>query len=86
MLPSLVADMNIADPVIHFLREHGVDVVSAREEVWGDSPTARSWHGLTRHRVSSSLTIPTLERWPCTVVNRSSGFCTCGLEVDHRLK
>ena len=32
MLPSLVVDM----PVIHFLREHGVDVVSAREEGWGD--------------------------------------------------
>ena len=37
MLPPLVADMNIADPVIRSLREHGVDVVSAREEGWGDS-------------------------------------------------
>ena len=36
MLPSLVADMNIAVPVITFLRARGVDVVSAREEEWGD--------------------------------------------------
>ena len=36
MLPSLVADMNVANPVVHFLREQGVDVVSAREEGWGD--------------------------------------------------
>ena len=36
MLPSLVADMNIAVPVIAFLRARGVDVVSAREEEWGD--------------------------------------------------
>lgn len=36
MLPSLVADMNIAVPVIAFLRARGVDVVSAHEEGWGD--------------------------------------------------
>ena len=35
MLPSLVADMDIAVTVIRFLREKGVDVVSAREEGWG---------------------------------------------------
>ena len=34
MLPSLVADVNIAPTVIQFLRECGVDVVSAREEGW----------------------------------------------------
>ena len=27
--------MNIADPVIHFLRERDVDVMSAREQGWG---------------------------------------------------
>jgi predicted nuclease of predicted toxin-antitoxin system len=36
VLPALVADMNIAAPVIPFLRVRGVDVVSAREEDWGD--------------------------------------------------
>lgn len=34
MLPPLVADVNIAPTVIEFLREHAVDVVSAREEGW----------------------------------------------------
>lgn len=36
MLPSLVADMDIGVPVVHFLRLQGVDVISAREEDWGD--------------------------------------------------
>ena len=36
MLPPLLADMNIAVPVVHFLRCQGVDVLSAREEGWGD--------------------------------------------------
>jgi predicted nuclease of predicted toxin-antitoxin system len=36
MLPSLVADMDIAAPVVYFLRRQGVDVLSAREEGWGD--------------------------------------------------
>jgi predicted nuclease of predicted toxin-antitoxin system len=35
MLPPLVADMDIAAPVVHFLREQGVDILSAREEGWG---------------------------------------------------
>lgn len=34
MLPPLVADINIAAPVIQFLRSQGVDVVSAFEEGW----------------------------------------------------
>ena len=34
MLPPLVADINIAPTVIQFLRERGVDVVSAREVGW----------------------------------------------------
>ena len=37
MLPPLVADMDIAAPVVHFLRAQGVDVLSAREEGWGVS-------------------------------------------------
>jgi predicted nuclease of predicted toxin-antitoxin system len=36
MLPPLVADMDIGVPVVHFLRSQGVDVISAREEEWGD--------------------------------------------------
>lgn len=35
MLPPLVADMDIAAPVVQFLRSQGVDVVSAREAGWG---------------------------------------------------
>lgn len=35
MLPRVVADMDIAAPVVHFLRVQGVDVLSAREEGWG---------------------------------------------------
>ena len=34
MLPPLVADMNIAAPVVQFLRSQGVDVVYAYEEGW----------------------------------------------------
>ena len=34
MLPPLVADINIAPTVVQFLRERGVDVVSAREVGW----------------------------------------------------
>ena len=42
MLPPLVADMAIGVPVVHFLRSQGVDVISAREEEWGEiSPTVR---------------------------------------------
>ena len=32
MLPPLVAVMDIAVPVVHFLQRQGVDVLSAREE------------------------------------------------------
>ncbi|NOZ22340.1 MAG: hypothetical protein GXP25_14770 [Planctomycetes bacterium] len=35
MLPPLVADVNIAAPTIRFLRERGIDVISAEEEGWG---------------------------------------------------
>ena len=34
MLPPLVANINIADSVIQFLRAQGVDVVAGREENW----------------------------------------------------
>ena len=36
VLPPFVVDMNIADPVVGFLRASGVDVVSAREQGWGN--------------------------------------------------
>lgn len=32
--PPLVADMDIAVPVIQFLREHGIEILSALEEGW----------------------------------------------------
>ena len=35
MLPPLVADMDIAAPVVQFLRRQCIDIVSAREEGWG---------------------------------------------------
>ena len=35
MLPPLVADMDIGIPVIQFLRENGIDIVSSVEEHWG---------------------------------------------------
>lgn len=34
MLPPLVTDMNIAVPVVEFLRAKSVDVISAYEEGW----------------------------------------------------
>jgi hypothetical protein len=51
MLPPLVADMDIAAPVVHFLRAQGVDVLSAREEGWGDltdSQILARAHAMTR--------------------------------------
>jgi predicted nuclease of predicted toxin-antitoxin system len=36
MLPLLVADMDIAASVVHFLRRQDVEVLSAREEGWGE--------------------------------------------------
>ena len=35
MLPPLIADMDIAAPIVQFLRSQGVDILSAREERWG---------------------------------------------------
>lgn len=51
MLPLLVADMDIAAPVVHFLRDQGVDIVSAREEGWGgltDSQILARAHAMGR--------------------------------------
>jgi len=51
MLPPLVADMDIAVPVVHFLRRHGVDALSAREEGWGvltDSQILARAHAMGR--------------------------------------
>ena len=51
MLPAIVADMNVAVPVVRFLRERGVDVISAREQGWGnltDSQILAQAHGMGR--------------------------------------
>ena len=51
MLPPLVVDVNIAPTVIQFLRERGVDVVSAREEGWSryeDRDILREAHEINR--------------------------------------
>jgi predicted nuclease of predicted toxin-antitoxin system len=51
MLPPLVADMDISVPVVHFLRSQGVDVISAREEEWGnltDSEILTRAHAMSR--------------------------------------
>ena len=34
MLPPMVSAMDIAAPVVHFLHEQGVDVLSERDEGW----------------------------------------------------
>lgn len=34
MLPPLATDMDIGNPVVSFLREQGMDVLSGREEGW----------------------------------------------------
>lgn len=34
MLPPILADMNIAVPVVEFLRNSGVDIISVREKGW----------------------------------------------------
>ena len=63
MLPPLVADMNIAVPVTEFLRNEGVDVISAREEMWGgltDSQILARAHEMGRYVLSM---IQTLGHW-----------------------
>ena len=41
MFPPLVVDMDIATPVVRFLRERGVDIISARERGWGNLTDSR---------------------------------------------
>lgn len=51
MLPPVVADINIAVPVILFLRDQGVDVVSSREQNWHnneDRDILRNAHEMNR--------------------------------------
>ena len=51
MLPPLVTDIDIADFVIEFLREQGVDVVDGREENWDeheDRDILRKAHEMNR--------------------------------------
>jgi len=63
MLPPLVADMDIAVPVVHFLRRHGVDVLSAREEGWGaltDSQSLARAHAMGRFVLTHDADFGTL--------------------------
>ena len=63
MLPPLVADMDIAMPVVHFLRRHGVDVISAREEGWGtltDSQILARAHAMQRYVLTHDADFGTL--------------------------
>ena len=63
MLPPLVADMDIAVPVVHFLRRQGVDVLSAREEGWGDltdSQILARAHAMTRFVLTHDADFGTL--------------------------
>lgn len=51
MLPLLVAHVDIAAPVVHFLRCRGVDILSAREAGWGhlmDSQIGARAHAMVR--------------------------------------
>lgn len=51
MLPPLVTDINIAVPVVQFLRAQGVDVVSGREKGWHtftDRDILREAHAMKR--------------------------------------
>jgi predicted nuclease of predicted toxin-antitoxin system len=63
MLSPLVADMDIAVPVVHFLRRHGVDVLSAREEGWGaltDSQILARAHAMGRFVLTHDADFGTL--------------------------
>ena len=71
MLPLLVADMDIAAPVVHFLRDQGVDIVSAREEGWGgltDSQILARAHAMGRFVLTHDSDFGTL------AVHRSESF------------
>jgi predicted nuclease of predicted toxin-antitoxin system len=74
MLPPLVADMDIAAPVVHFLRAQDVDILSAREEGWGDltdSQILARAHAMTRFVLThdsdfwtlNSLPLPRRTKW-----------------------
>ena len=63
MLPPLVADMDIAVPVVHFLRRQGVDILSAREEGWGgltDSQILARAHAMERFVLTHDADFGTL--------------------------
>jgi predicted nuclease of predicted toxin-antitoxin system len=63
MLPPLVADMDIAAPVVHFLREQDVDILSAREEGWGsltDSEILAQAHAMARFVLTHDADFGTL--------------------------
>ena len=63
MLLPLVADMDIAVPVVHFLRRQGVDILSAREEGWGgltDSQILARAHAMERFVLTHDADFGTL--------------------------
>ena len=63
MLPRLVADMDIAVPVVSFLREQSVDILSAREEGWGgltDSEILARAHAMERFVLTHDADFGTL--------------------------
>ena len=63
MLPPLVADMDIAVPVVYFLRRQGVDILSAREEGWGgltDSQILARAHAMGRFVLTHDADFGTL--------------------------
>jgi predicted nuclease of predicted toxin-antitoxin system len=55
--------MDIAVPVVHFLRRHGVDILSAREEGWGaltDSQILARAHAMERFVLTHDADFGTL--------------------------
>jgi len=63
VLPPLVADMDIAAPVVQFLRSQGVDILSAREEGWGthtDSQILARAHAMERFVLTHDADFGTL--------------------------
>ncbi len=63
MLPPLVVDMNISDFIIEFLREQGIDVMTAREENWHryeDRDILRKAHEMNRFVLTHDSDFSTL--------------------------
>lgn len=77
MLPPFLVDMNIADPVVGFLRASGVDVVSAREQGWGNLTDSEilSWaHAMSRFVLTHDSDFGTLAVAPRRTDHRNLVF------------